>query len=75
MAKPTRAWWNTSDQKLNLTTLAFQRIDDVIHAIGLPEDQLCTYCWSGKDYAETGDCYHCPCESEGGECPCKSKKG
>jgi amidophosphoribosyltransferase len=54
-------------QKLNLTTLAFQRIDDLIHAIGLPADQLCTFCWSGKDYAETGDCYHCPCHSEDNE--------
>ena len=36
-------------QKLNLTTLAFQRIDDLIHAIGLPPEQVCTYCWSGKE--------------------------
>lgn len=49
-------------KKLNLTSLAFQRIDDLVHAIGLPAEQLCTYCWSGKDYAETGDCYHCPSE-------------
>ena len=48
-------------KKLNLTSLAFQRIDDLIQAIGLPEEDLCTYCWTGKDYAETGDCYHCPC--------------
>ena len=48
-------------QKLNLTTLAFQRIDDLIHAIGLPPEQVCTYCWSGKDYTITGDCYNCPC--------------
>lgn len=51
-------------RNLNLTTLAFQRIDDLIQAIGLPEDQLCTFCWTGKDYAETGDCYHCPCHAE-----------
>jgi amidophosphoribosyltransferase len=56
-------------KKLNLTSLAFQRIDDLIQAIGLPEDQLCTYCWTGKDYAETGDCYHCPCH-----CHDKEKK-
>ena len=56
-------------KNLNLTTLAFQRIDDLVHAIGLPAEQLCTYCWSGKDYAETGDCYHCPCE----ECHGKEK--
>ena len=51
-------------RNLNLTTLAFQRIDDLIQAIGLPEDQLCTFCWTGKDYAETGDCYHCPCHAK-----------
>ncbi len=46
-------------EKLNLTSLAFQRMDDLIKAIGLPEEQLCTYCWTGKDHAVTGDCYHC----------------
>ena len=39
-------------------TLAFQRVDDLIQAIGLPEDQVCTYCWTGKDHALTGDCAH-----------------
>jgi len=46
-------------EKLNLTSLAFQRIDDLIKAIGLPEDHLCTYCWTGRDVAVTGDSYHC----------------
>ena len=46
-------------EKLNLTTLAFQRIDDLIKAIGLPEDQLCTYCWTGKDPSINGEHYHC----------------
>jgi len=45
-------------EKLNLTSLAFQRVDDLIQAIGLPEDQVCTYCWTGKDHAITGDCAH-----------------
>ena len=45
-------------EKLNLTSLAFQRVDDLIQAIGLPEDQVCTYCWTGKDHALTGDCAH-----------------
>ena len=51
-------------EKLNLTSLAFQRVDDLVKAIGLPEDQLCTYCWTGRDHAVTGDCHHC-C----GDCP------
>ena len=53
-------------EKLNLTSLAFQRIDDLVQAIGLPEDMLCTYCWTGKDHSITGDCAHvcgnCPCQ-------------
>ena len=59
-------------KKLNLTTLAFQHIDDLIHAIGLPAEQLCTYCFTGKDYTINGECYQCPCKS--GECPCHSDK-
>lgn len=35
-------------KKLNLTSLQFQRLDDLIKAIGLPADKLCTYCWNGK---------------------------
>ena len=55
-------------EKLNLTSLAFQRIDDLIKAIGLPEDQLCTYCWTGKDPAVNGEHYHCPhCCSQCGQ--------
>lgn len=46
-------------EKLNLTSLAFQRIDDLIHAIGLKEDQICTYCWTGQDPAITGTHYRC----------------
>ncbi len=56
-------------EKLNLTSLAFQRIDDLVKAIGLPAEQLCTYCWTGKDHAVTGDSYHCPCG-----CCCDGKK-
>lgn len=36
-------------EKLNLTSLAFQTVDDLVAAIGLPKDRLCTYCWTGKD--------------------------
>jgi amidophosphoribosyltransferase len=34
--------------RLALTTLKYQRLDDMIRAIGLPQEKLCTYCWSGK---------------------------
>ena len=34
---------------LNITTLKYQTLDDMIEAIGLPKENLCTYCWNGKD--------------------------
>ena len=34
-------------QRLGLTTLQYQRLDDLVEAIGLPKDDLCTFCWDG----------------------------
>ena len=34
-------------QQLGLTSLKYQRLDDLIEAIGLPKGQVCTYCWDG----------------------------
>ncbi len=36
-------------EKLNLTTLKFQKLDDLVRAIGLPKEQLCTHCWDGQE--------------------------
>ena len=36
-------------QRLNLTTLKYQRLEDLVAAIGLPKCKLCTYCWDGVD--------------------------
>lgn len=36
-------------QQLNLTTLKYQELDDLVTAIGLPKEMLCTYCWDGVD--------------------------
>lgn len=36
-------------KQLNFTTLAFNRLDDMIEAVGLPKDKLCTYCWDGAE--------------------------
>ena len=36
-------------EQLGLASLEFQSLEGLIQAIGLPEDCLCTYCWSGKD--------------------------
>lgn len=44
--------------KLNLTSLAFQTVDDLVQAIGLPRDMLCTYCWTGEDVSMPGSCAH-----------------
>jgi len=37
-------------QKLRLTTLVYQRMDDMIQSIGLPKERLCTHCWDGTSY-------------------------
>ncbi|TYQ12897.1 UNVERIFIED_CONTAM: amidophosphoribosyltransferase [Acetivibrio alkalicellulosi] len=36
-------------KRLNLTSLRYQSLNDMIEAIGLPSDKICTYCWSGKE--------------------------
>ncbi|MCU0251825.1 MAG: amidophosphoribosyltransferase [Vicinamibacterales bacterium] len=33
---------------LGLTTLQYQTLEDMVAAIGLPREQLCTYCWTGE---------------------------
>jgi len=33
---------------LGVTTLRYQKLSDMVRAIGLPEDKLCLYCWSGR---------------------------
>jgi amidophosphoribosyltransferase len=35
-------------QRLNLTTLKFQTMDNLVKAIGLPKEKLCTHCWDGS---------------------------
>jgi amidophosphoribosyltransferase len=34
---------------LNVTSLKYLHIEDMIEAIGLKEDQLCLYCWRGRE--------------------------
>lgn len=45
-------------EKLNLTSLAFQTVDDLVAAIGLPKEKLCTYCWTGEDVSMPCSCAH-----------------
>ena len=35
-------------KKLNFDSLEFQSFEGIVQAIGLPEDEICTYCWNGK---------------------------
>jgi len=37
-------------KNLNLTSLQFQDLNDLVEAIGLPKEKLCTHCWDGSSY-------------------------
>lgn len=37
-------------RNLGLSTLKFQKLDDLVEAIGLPKEKLCTHCWDGSSY-------------------------
>lgn len=37
-------------EDLDLTSLTFQQLDDLVKAIGLPKEKLCTHCWDGSSY-------------------------
>jgi amidophosphoribosyltransferase len=36
-------------ERLKLTTLRYQRLEDLVEAIGLPKEKVCTYCWDGAE--------------------------
>ena len=36
-------------EKFGFTSLEFQSLSSLIAAVGIPEDQICTYCWNGKE--------------------------
>ena len=36
-------------KNMKFASLEFQTLEGIIKAIGLPEDELCTYCWNGKE--------------------------
>ena len=33
---------------LDVSTLRYQTIDDMVEAIGRPKEELCLYCWTGE---------------------------
>ena len=36
-------------KELNFTSLRFNRLDDMLEAVGIEKCKLCTYCWNGKE--------------------------
>ncbi|MBR4529670.1 MAG: amidophosphoribosyltransferase [Lachnospiraceae bacterium] len=36
-------------QQLGFTTLSFNRLDDMLDAVGIGREKLCTYCWDGRE--------------------------
>ncbi len=36
-------------KKLKFTSLRFHRLDDMLEAVGIDPDKLCTYCWNGQE--------------------------
>jgi amidophosphoribosyltransferase len=37
-------------KNLDLDSLMYQRLDDLVSAIGLDKEELCTHCWDGSSY-------------------------
>jgi amidophosphoribosyltransferase len=42
-----RAMVEIIKRKMGITTLEYQKLPDMVEAIGLPKEKLCTYCWDG----------------------------
>ena len=36
-------------EQQGFTSLAYNRLDDMLDAVGIPKEKLCTYCWNGKE--------------------------
>jgi amidophosphoribosyltransferase len=37
-------------KNLGLTSLKYQTLGDLVDAIGMPKEKLCTHCWDGSSY-------------------------
>jgi amidophosphoribosyltransferase len=37
-------------RNLGIDSLMYQNLDDLVEAIGLPKEKLCTHCWDGSSY-------------------------
>ena len=46
----SNAMIDTIRKRLKLTSLKMQKLEDLVKAIGLPKEKLCTHCWDGSSY-------------------------
>ena len=37
-------------KNLGIDSLIYQDLNDLVEAIGLPKEKLCTHCWDGSSY-------------------------
>jgi amidophosphoribosyltransferase len=37
-------------RNLDIDSLMYQELGDLVQAIGLPKEKLCTHCWDGSGY-------------------------
>ncbi len=44
-----KALRRTMAEKFKLSSLDFQSVEGILEAIGLPAEEVCTYCWTGKE--------------------------
>ncbi|MGB3480267.1 MAG: amidophosphoribosyltransferase [bacterium] len=51
-SKPYKKMLKLMEKNLNVTSLRYQRLEDMLSATGLPAKRLCTYCWTGKEIGE-----------------------
>jgi amidophosphoribosyltransferase len=40
------------NEQMGLTSLRYQKLGDMIEAVGMPREKLCTYCWNGESLYE-----------------------
>lgn len=45
-----KAMVNQIEKNLGIDSLIYQNMDDMVKAIGLPKEKLCTHCWDGSGY-------------------------
>ncbi len=52
---------------IEVTTLRYQTIEDMVDAIGFPKEKLCLYCWNGEYPKPGSGCAGCGREEVGAE--------